>query len=442
MPKISSKLLRYIAAAAILIFFFQYTQVNRIPGNNDKHVEQLEKQRPNLQLENDVAEQQKKISYVKANATFISLARNRDLYNLVNSIRLIEDRFNHQFHYDWVFLNDEDFTPEFIEVTTNFVSGKTHYGKIPKEHWSIPSSIDLNKAKTSWEQMQDQGVLYGGSESYRHMCRYESGFFWRHPILDQFKYYWRIEPDVTFYCDIPYDVFQFMTDNKYAYGFTTSLHEYPATIKTLWNTTREFIGKHPEYLAKNNMLEFVSWDFGENYNYCHFWSNFEIGDMDFWRSEAYRKYFEYLDNSGGFFYERWGDAPVHSIAAALFLNKSQIHHFDDIGYKHMPFVSCPTDPEIHKKRNCGCNPEENFTWKRFSCTSDFYLMQEKPIPAQSWLHRKKVVGEALRTGGKQLSPEREKEVVDQSNKELLDYYRTHKELPPEMKPKLSGLALD
>lgn len=39
------------------------------------------------------------------------------------------------------------------------------------------------------------------------------------------------------------------------------------------------------------------------------WSNFEIADMDFWRGEAYSKFFDYLDEKGGFYYEvrtnRW-----------------------------------------------------------------------------------------------------------------------------------------
>ena len=35
------------------------------------------------------------------------------------------------------------------------------------------------------------------------------------------------------------------------------------------------------------------------------WSNFEIGDLNFWRSEAYMKFFEHLDEAGGFYYERW-----------------------------------------------------------------------------------------------------------------------------------------
>jgi hypothetical protein len=32
--------------------------------------------------------------------------------------------------------------------------------------------------------------------------------------------------------------------------------------------------------------------------------------------------------------ERWGDAPVHSIAAALFLPKDRLHQWDDIAYRH------------------------------------------------------------------------------------------------------------
>jgi hypothetical protein len=38
---------------------------------------------------------------------------------------------------------------------------------------------------------------------------------------------------------------------------------------------------------------------------------------------------------GGFFYERWGDAPVHSLAAALFLKPEEIHFFQDIGCKYL-----------------------------------------------------------------------------------------------------------
>jgi hypothetical protein len=53
--------------------------------------------------------------------------------------------------------------------------------------------------------------------------------------------------------------------------------------------------------------------------------------LRWFRSKEYNDYFEHLDKAGGFFYERWGDAPVHSLAVGMFLNKSEIHYFADIG---------------------------------------------------------------------------------------------------------------
>jgi mannosyltransferase len=43
---------------------------------------------------------------------------------------------------------------------------------------------------------------------------------------------------------------------------------------------------------------------GEKYNMCHFWSNFEIARLDFFRSKAYEDFFQMMDRSGGFWMER------------------------------------------------------------------------------------------------------------------------------------------
>ena len=78
-------------------------------------------------------------------------------------------------------------------------------------------------------------------------------------------------------------------------------------------------------------------------------------------------YFEFLDREGGFFYERWGDAPVHSIAAALMLKKNELHFFNEIAYYHVPFTHCPTSEKIRNANKCHCNPKDNFDWKGYSC---------------------------------------------------------------------------
>lgn len=57
--------------------------------------------------------------------------------------------------------------------------------------------------------------------------------------------------------------------------------------------------------------------------------------------------------------QRWGDAPVHSIAASLFARKDQTHFFKDIGYRHPPFQHCPQGNDWVKGR-CACNPSDSF----------------------------------------------------------------------------------
>ncbi|KAG9002403.1 alpha 1,2-mannosyltransferase 2.4.1 [Tulasnella sp. JGI-2019a] len=306
----------------------------------------------------------------KANAAFVILARNGDLEGVLFSIKQNEDRFNKRYGYPYVFLNEEPFSEDFKKFTTEVVSTKTYYGLIPHDHWYQPAHIDETKAAAARKMMEQKQVIYGGSLPYRNMCRYNSGFFFRHELLKTFDYYWRIEPHVKFFCDLNYDPFLYMQDHKKKYGFTISLPEYGETIETLWETTKAFVKQHPEYIPEGNALKFLSDDNGETYNRCHFWSNFEIGDLNFWRGEAYMKYFEFLDAAGGFYYERWGDAPVHSIGAALFLKKEDIHFFNEVGYKHDPFMHCPTG-DVHARGKCWCDQNQNFDYEWYSCLNKF-----------------------------------------------------------------------
>ena len=129
------------------------------------------------------------------------------------------------------------------------------------------------------------------------------------------------------------------------------MYEYEATIPTLWSAVRgkkgvaewtrthlklraktnytflEFTAANPGLVSPDNAMGFVSDDGGETYNRCHckkppptsseiltgdrsrasVWSNFEIGDLDFWRGEAYSKFVEFLDEKGGFYYEVRGN---------------------------------------------------------------------------------------------------------------------------------------
>ncbi|KAJ2782989.1 alpha-1,2-mannosyltransferase ktr1 [Coemansia javaensis] len=310
----------------------------------------------------------------KASAAFVILTRNKDLKDLRETLVQLEDRFNRRYNYPYVFLNNEPFSDEFKERVADVVSGECRFGLIPKEHWSYPDYINQTRAAEARKDMEQRKIIYGGSESYRHMCRYESGFFFRHPLMEQYSWYWRVEPGVKFGCDIDYDPFMFMQQNGKKYGFTITIKEYIETIPTLWNTTKRFMSEHKDLIPASNLLDFVT-DKDGGYNRCHFWSNFEIGSLDFLRSERYLAYFDHLDRAGGFFYERWGDAPVHSLGVAMFLGKDEVHWFEDIGYYHGPLWNCPKGA-THKAKKCWCPPEESIETKNkhWSCTLDFVAL--------------------------------------------------------------------
>lgn len=213
------------------------------------------------------------------NATFVTLARNSDLWEIVKSIRHVEDRFNRRFNYDWVFLNDQPFDDEFKKVTSALISGKTHYGEIPEEHWSFPEFIDQDKAAKVRDDMRERKIIYGDSISYRHMCRYESGFFFRHPLMNQFEWYWRVEPSIELFCDVNYDTFKYMKDHGKKYSFVVSLYEYVETIPTLWDSAKAFMKAHPEHIAEGNSMGFLSDDGGDSYNRCHFVSEMLMSNV-------------------------------------------------------------------------------------------------------------------------------------------------------------------
>ncbi|KAH0835482.1 glycosyltransferase family 15 protein [Lanmaoa asiatica] len=239
----------------------------------------------------------------RANATLVILCRNSDLDGVIQSVQSVEDRFNRVYRYPYVFLNEEPFDDQFKRRISVLSSAQMEFGIIPHDHWYPPSWIDEQKAADARKEMEAANIIYGGTLPYRNMCRFNSGFFFRHPLLQKYRWGVSTTPSVRFHCDIPSDPLRFMQDHNKTYGFTISLYEFQATIPSLWETVKEYTRSHPETVNPRNALGFVSDDGGINYNLCHFWSNFEIADMDFWRGDTYMSFFEFLDRAGGFYYE-------------------------------------------------------------------------------------------------------------------------------------------
>lgn len=139
------------------------------------------------------------------------------------------------------------------------------------------------------------------------------------------------------------DPFIHMEREKKTYGFTIAVKELKETVpnifryasaykrmnnltsKGLWEMFVEKPEEKPDALPKDDPKykkplpeEILSTEpgtgslpdidpeamEGEKYNMCHFWSNFEIARLDWFRSKEYNDFFEMMDRSGGFWMER------------------------------------------------------------------------------------------------------------------------------------------
>ena len=300
----------------------------------------------------------------KQKAVILILCRNEEMDGINATLENFEEKFNSKFEYPYVFLNDKKFTQEFQDKLSQTCKDRAKFGRVDADVWNMPPGIDRERAKKSWADMRSAGVPYADMESYHNMCRFFSKSFYSHPLVQEYKFYWRIEPNVRFRCEIENDPFDFMAENNKKYGFVITIREFMGSIKTLMNTTAKFLMAYYDKLPKADLMQFM-FDGGE-YNGCHFWSNFEIGAFDWLRSKAYNDFMDALERAGGFYYERWGDAPVHSIAASFLLGRSEVHFFEEIGYTHDTFTHCPKDG-----KGCDCKPSESVDFTAFSCLSKY-----------------------------------------------------------------------
>nr|NP_595614.2 putative alpha-1,2-mannosyltransferase Omh5 [Schizosaccharomyces pombe]Q96WW1.2 RecName: Full=O-glycoside alpha-1,2-mannosyltransferase homolog 5 [Schizosaccharomyces pombe 972h-]CAC37498.2 alpha-1,2-mannosyltransferase Omh5 (predicted) [Schizosaccharomyces pombe] len=313
--------------------------------------------------------------YPRMNATFMVLARNSDLDGVLSSMNSIERRFNRHFKYPYVFLNDEPFTTEFKKAVKDATDSSIQFGVLDDELWNFPKDVDKDMIDESIAEQV--GVVYANFPSYHKMCRFFSRNFYKHPLMQQYEWYWRLEPEVTFSCDISYDPFYYMDKHNKVYGYVIAIKELAKTVPNLFRYTVAhqkisnlpttdlwsfFLDKRYETRIKKLKEEQKDQGYyvlpepplnridGQIYNLCHFWSNFEIARLDFYNSKEYNEYVDALENAGGFWTERWGDAPVHSLAVGLLLNRSQVHYFRDLGYQHSTIQHCGQEYGC----NCDC----------------------------------------------------------------------------------------
>jgi alpha 1,2-mannosyltransferase len=254
-----------------------------------------------------------------------------DILDLKFSLASLDKNFNNQFKYPIVLFH-ENLDDATIKEICGLTSSILQFEKVI---FKIPDFLNKKEIPESY---------LGFSIGYRHMCRFFSGIFFNHPALEAYDWYWRLDTDSYLLRKIKYDVFSFMSQKHYEYGYITMPQEHPEVIKGFWEFTKKYIQENkiqPTFLEK--FMDHGSWD------RRHYSTNFEISNFNFWRTEPYKSYFNAIDRFGGIYNYRWGDAPIHSLAIYMFMPKYKTHKFNDVSYCHQNFINLPSTPKILKR---------------------------------------------------------------------------------------------
>lgn len=262
---------------------------------------------------------------VKAVITYLSRSRPKDVSDLKRSLSLLDVNFNDRFSYP-VIVFHEDFNESLMGKIRKATRSNLQFEKIKFE---IPDF--LNKEEIP-EYIYVDGFEF--PMGYRHMCRFMSSLIFQHPALKDYDYLWRLDTDSFLLDKIDYDVFRFMEEHNYTYGYIHIIKDEPEAVRGLWETTKKYIEDNsikPTFLHK--FTQNGIWD------RSYYYTNFEISKIDFWRSDEFMNYFNYLDKAGGIYKYRWGDHVIHLLAISMFVPESQVHKFSDIAYQHQGFIN-------------------------------------------------------------------------------------------------------
>lgn len=300
----------------------------------------------------------------------IVLCRESEADDLTKTMASFDEAYNSRFLHDYViFIDGPAWGASTVAMLANATRARVRFHALDERcdsaggcEWGVPSWIDRRK----FSDVLTKATYYGNTEAYRKMCRFFAGPAFRTRILDEYRWVWRLDSHVRYLCDIVDDPIARLESSDAVYGFALRMNEKMDTIPSLWTTVEDWALAHGR---KQHLRD----EWGVTIpghvisNGCHYWNNFEIAKVDFFRGDDYQALFRALDTSGGFFYERWGDAPVRSWALSVLARKSQVVYFEEVGYQHPWWFKCPPPSAVcwrkgkplkpgHEGDGAGCLP--------------------------------------------------------------------------------------
>jgi Glycolipid 2-alpha-mannosyltransferase len=184
--------------------------------------------------------------------------------------------------------------------------------------WALPQF--LSRETTNDWFLPDYTV------GYRHMMRWYTLKLYEYLRQEwpcSYQYLMRMDEESFIYSKINYDVFSFMKQNQYSYGFRQCSFEL-RHIRPLWAEYRKI---RPNISVQRP--GFASQDL------CGFYNNWFILELRWIYQSDVQDWLQWVDGTGYIYRKRVNDLILHTTAVYAFLHPAKIHRFLDFTYQHM-----------------------------------------------------------------------------------------------------------
>ncbi|CAH1777906.1 unnamed protein product [Owenia fusiformis] len=249
---------------------------------------------------------------------YFLLFKPRIYSTFIKTLKQLDKFFIKRFKYPVVLFHEPDLTQSDKEAIRFSTSAEIIFHEV-----SFSTPDFLRKPAEDYMKV----CPYPSHIGYRHMCRFHTKLVFETEIMHTAEWYWRLDDDSNILQHIDYDIFKHMENQNYKYGYALISQERDDCVLGLKNNFTHYIKTHnltPTF--------FNEWSWSDPVDQIY--NNFEIASLEFWRSSQVRDIIEYIDQSGGIYLARWGDAPIHTMIVSIFIPRAQIRVFTDIAYSH------------------------------------------------------------------------------------------------------------
>jgi len=251
------------------------------------------------------------------NNKIIYLLRNSELdLKLFNkSIELLKTNFLPTNNYPIIIFH-EDIPMQIFDDIQNNHSIKFNIEKI---NFEIPKFIEESKVPRE---------VMTKSIGYRHMCRFYAGQMYFENALKDTDYYLRLDNDSFFTEPVKYDIFKYMEDNNYIYGYNAILEDNPQVTVGLFEACQLYSQ------TRKTLKDMKDIPFPKVY-----YTNFEIAKFKWFLNPEYLDFYNFIDMLGGIYQYRWGDHIIKFLGLSMLLEDKYKNHFTDLPYVHGNFFN-------------------------------------------------------------------------------------------------------